>query len=144
VMVRPEIVRRKLAHLDGYLRELEPYREISFDAYEGAGGPRRTIERLVQLIIETAVDVNLHVVTEIEGRPPADYRGSFRAAARIGLIPQTLADDLAPSAGLRNVLVHEYADVEDARVHAAIGSVLDGFREYTRAVLGWLDRQPTS
>jgi uncharacterized protein YutE (UPF0331/DUF86 family) len=141
-MVRPEIVRRKLLHLDGYIRELELYREINLDAYLATGGPRRTIERLVQLIVETAVDVNLHVATEIEGRPPADYRESFRAAARIGLIPRALAGDLAPSAGLRNVLVHEYADVDDARVHAAIPLVLDGFREYAGAVLGWLDRQP--
>ena len=88
------------------------------------------------------MDINLHVATEIEGRPPADYRESFRAAARIGLIPPTLAGGLAPSSGLRNVLVHGYANIDDARVHAAIPLVLDGFREYARAVLDWLDRQP--
>ena len=141
-MVRPEIVRRKLLHLDGYLRELEPYREITLDAYLAPGGPRRTIERIVQLVIETAVDINLHVATEIEGRPPADYRESFRAAARIGLIPPALAGGLAPSSGLRNVLVHGYANIDDARVHAAIPLVLDGFRAYAGAVLGWLDRLP--
>ena len=141
-MVRPEIVRRKLLHLDGYLGELEPYREITLDAYLALGGPRRAIERIVQLVIETAVDINLHVATEIEGRPPADYRESFRAAARIGLIPPALAGGLAPSSGLRNVLVHGYANIDDARVHAAIPLVLDGFREYAGAVLDWLDRRP--
>jgi uncharacterized protein YutE (UPF0331/DUF86 family) len=38
--------------------------------------------------------------------------------------------------------VHDYADIDDARVHAAIPLVLDGFREYARAVQAWLDRQP--
>lgn len=140
-MVRTEIVRRKLSHLDGYLRELAAYREVTLDAYLAPGGPRRAVERLIQLIVETAADINVHVVTELEGTPPGDYRGSFLAAARVGLLPAELAERLAPAAGLRNALVHDYADVDDARVHAAIPLVLDGFREYARSVQAWLERQ---
>ncbi|HXF73416.1 MAG TPA: DUF86 domain-containing protein [Actinomycetota bacterium] len=140
-MVRPEIVRRKLSHLDGYLDELERYRDVDLETYLAAGGPRRAVERLIQLIVETAADINVHVATELEGRPPSDYRASFHAAARIGLIPPALAERLAPSAGLRNALVHEYATIDDARVHASIPLVLDGFREYARSVVAWVDRQ---
>lgn len=140
-MVRPEIVRRKLSHLDGYLAELEPYRGVGLEAYVAAGGPRRTVERLIQLVVEAATDINLHVASELEGRPPGDYRESFHAAARVGLIPAALAERLAPAAGLRNALVHEYASVDDARVHAAIPLLLDGFREYLRSVVAWLERQ---
>ncbi len=141
-MVRTEVVRRKLAHLDRYLEELEAQRGITLDRYLADAGPRRAVERLIQLIVETAVDINVHVATELEGRPPADYRRSFSAAARVGLLPADLADELAPSAGLRNALVHDYADIDDARVHAAIPLVLDGYGRYARAVQAWLDRQP--
>lgn len=141
-MVRTEIVRRKLAHLDRYLGELEAHRGLALGEYVAPGGPRRTVERLIQLIVETAADINVHVVTELEGQPPTDHRGSFSAAARLGLIPADLAQRLAPSAGLRKALVHDYADIDEARVHAAIPLVLDGFRGYARAVQAWLDRQP--
>jgi uncharacterized protein YutE (UPF0331/DUF86 family) len=141
-MVRTEIVRRKLAHLDRYLGELEAHRRIGLEEYLAAAGPRRAVERLIQLIVETAIDINVHVATELEGQPPTDYRRSFSAAARLGLLPPDLAERLAPAAGLRNALVHDYADIDDARVHAAIPLVLDGFREYAHAVQAWLDRQP--
>jgi uncharacterized protein YutE (UPF0331/DUF86 family) len=139
-MVRPEIVRRKLSHLDAYLAELEPFRGVGLEAYVAPGGPRRAVERLIQLVVEAAADINLHVASELEGRPPTDYRESFHAAARVGLIPVGLAERLAPAAGLRNALVHEYATIDDARVHASIPLVLDGFREYVRAVVAWLER----
>ena len=69
-MVRPEVVRRKLAQLHGYLDELGVHRDITLDQYVRRGGPRREVERLLQLIVEVAVDINAHVVTELEGKPP--------------------------------------------------------------------------
>jgi uncharacterized protein YutE (UPF0331/DUF86 family) len=55
------------------------------------------------------------------------------------MIDAELAQRLTPAAGLRNVLVHQYGNVEDARVHAAIPTVIDGFRAYASAVVRWLD-----
>ncbi len=81
-MVRPEIVRRKLSHLDGYLDELERYRDVDLEMYLAASGPRRAVERLIQLIVETAADVNVHVPTELEGRPPTTT--ARRSTRRLG------------------------------------------------------------
>ncbi|MGH2768976.1 MAG: type VII toxin-antitoxin system HepT family RNase toxin [Actinomycetota bacterium] len=137
-MIRPELIRRKLAHLHGYLGELEPYRGVSLDSYLARGGPRRAVERLLQLLVEVVADINVHVATETEGKPPNDYRDSFNAAARIGLIPSDLATDLMPSAGLRNALGHDYAILDDGRVHETFHLALDGFREYAQAVQRWI------
>lgn len=98
---------------------------------------------MLQLVIETAVDVNVHIATETEGVPPPDYRASFAAAARCGAISAELADRLAPSAGLRDALVHEYAEIDDARVHPSITLVLADFPGYAASVLRWLDRPET-
>lgn len=139
-MVRPDVVRRKLTQLHRYLDELEAFRDVSLDAYQAPDGPRRAVERLLQLIVEVAVDTNVHIVTEMEGAPPPDYRSSFSAAARHGVFPAELGERLAPSAGLRNILVHEYGDVRDEDVHSAIHPALDDFREFAHLVREWLER----
>lgn len=139
-MVRPELVRRKLSHLHGYLEELEAFRGISAEEYTRKGGPRRSVERLLQLVVEVAVDVNVHLVTELTGTPPGDYRASFSEAASCGVLPRELADRLAPSAGLRNVIVHDYAAVDDERVRGAVPLALDGFRSYVGVVERWLEQ----
>jgi uncharacterized delta-60 repeat protein len=51
-----------------------------------------------------------------------------------------LADELAPAAGLRNILVHDYGEIDDSRVLAAVRLALDGFEAYLRAVQRWLGR----
>lgn len=45
-MVRPELVRRKLSHLVGFLDELEAYRDVDLAGYR-APGVRRAVERLL-------------------------------------------------------------------------------------------------
>lgn len=139
-MVRPEIVRRKLSHLHDYLSELERHRNVTLEEYLEPDGPRRAVERLLQLVVERAVDINVHTVTELGQAPPPDYKSSFLQAANHGVIPGDLASKLAPSAGLRNVLGHEYGEIEDALVHESIVPALEDFAGYSRAVEQWLER----
>lgn len=138
LMVKPDLIRHKLAMLHRYLRELEAHREITLEQYLEAGDRLRAIERLLQLIVEAAVDINTHIVTEMEGLPPTDYTDSFQAAVRCGFIPAELGELLKPSAGLRNALVHEYGGIDDQRVHASIVLALDGFIRYQQSLTAWL------
>lgn len=135
-MVREEVVRRRLAMLDGYLLELGALGEVDAEQYVTV---RRQAERLLQLVVEVAVDINTHVVTEQEGMPPTSSRDSFVRAGRFGLLSADLASRLAPAAGLRNVLIHDYGDIDDQLVLVAIPIALDNFREYASAVIAWLE-----
>lgn len=49
------------------------------------------------------------------GEAPHDKAASFRLAVRTGLIDERLAAEIAPSVGLRNVIVHAYADLDVMR-----------------------------
>ena len=66
------------------------------------------------------------------GAPPPDVRRSFGAAADAGLIDRELAGRLAPSAGLRNVLVHAYVDLDVEQLVAAVPLALEQYGEYVR------------
>ena len=52
-------------------------------------------------------------------------------------------DRLAPVAGLRNVLVHRYADLDVELVANAVDEVLDGFAEYVIQVAAFLRSRVT-
>lgn len=130
--------------LHRYLRELDAHRNITLAEYLMGGDRLRAIERLLQLIVEVAADINTHIVTEIEGLPPTDYTDSFHAMVRCAVIPFDLGERLKPSAGLRNALVHEYGGIDDRRVHAAIPLALEEFRLYAQSVVRWLDSHEKS
>ena len=74
------------------------------------------VERVLTLLVDLAFATNSHVAAARLGRVPESYATSFDLAAEAGLLDPELAAALRPSAGLRNVLVHAYIDVDPAAV----------------------------
>ena len=76
--------------------------------------------------MQVAVDLVANLVVE-QGSSPVSYREVFREAGRVGVIPTDLATRLADVAGLRNVLVHMYEDIDYQIVANSIGKALQDF-----------------
>ncbi len=115
-MVDPDVVRRRLRQIDrrvAALRAIAAGREGDFvddDALQAQA------ERHLQVAVQSAIDIALHILAEDSSETPEDYATAFLLLARIGLIDRPLADGLRSAAGLRNVLVHTYLDVDPRRL----------------------------
>jgi len=70
----------------------------------------------LQELIEAAIDINTHIIVQTGNMAPDDYFESFIDAGRLNIISMEFAEKLAPSAGLRNRLVHEYDSLEHEMV----------------------------
>lgn len=92
------------------------------------------VERVLTLLVDLAFAINSHVVVARLGRAPDSYAASFDLAVEAGLLPPELAGALRPSAGLRNVLVHAYLDVDPEAVARAVPMALELYAEYVRQV----------
>ena len=68
------------------------------------------------VVIEAATDVADHIIASEGLRPSTSFADSFRSLREAGWLDPELADALADAARFRNVLVHQYADVDDHRV----------------------------
>ena len=128
------MVRRKLAHIVSCLDALGPLAALTLEEYRGRLYERKATERLLQEAIEAALDVNAHMVAEAGGVVPDDYYGGFVTLGDLGILPPDLARSLAPSAGLRNRLVHEYGGLDDAKVLASIAVLRDVYPRYIQGI----------
>lgn len=132
-------VRRRLAVITRDVALLEPEAGISLPEYRANGLRRAAIERLLQTALEATLDICKHVL-RVRGTPrPTTARELILAAGAAGLISTELAASLAAAAGLRNRLVHEYDDLDDARVHASIASAVALLPQFAAAVERYLD-----
>lgn len=121
-----DVLARKLERLRIYLTGLAPHEgksaeEVRADPYE--------VERLLELLVQVAVDIVSHELAE-RGRVPDSYRDAFLAAGAEGLLPEGLSERLAKAAGLRNVLVHLYNEIDYEIVAASIGRALRDFGRF--------------
>ena len=136
-MVDAESISSRLERLDELIGELDAIRATGHDHYMAQWRTRLAAEHALQLAIQACIDVSAHVVSELGLKAPADYRGVFESLQAAGLDPE-LAERLAAAAGMRNILVHGYLDVDDEAVWNALARLGD-LRELAAAVQGMVD-----
>ena len=129
-----EVIRRKLAVIAENLRTLDPISDMTEEEYRGDVYKRKATERLLQELIEAAIDINTHIIVDAGHAAPDDYFSSFIKAGELNIIPADLAAKLAPSAGLRNRLVHEYDLIEHALVLGAVKTAQVLYPHFVKAV----------
>lgn len=139
-MVEHLLVQRKLVKLRQYLEELKGISKYSFQDYQGNYLIKRTAERLIQLLVDVASDINSHVLVDEGFPPPPDFYRSFIESAKTGLIPHEFALRIAPSAGERNIIVHEYENIEDLIVYQSISEAIQVYEQYFGYVTEFLQR----
>jgi uncharacterized protein YutE (UPF0331/DUF86 family) len=144
-MVRPEFVRRKLQLIAEDLGRLAHFKDDSFEQITGDFVRMAAVERLLERIVMRAIDINEHLLSELAtGREEKitrlTYRDTFLRLAELGILPSDFAERIARSAGLRNILVHDYNDVDRRIVYGSIRSCLVDYLEYTEAIAGFLER----
>jgi uncharacterized protein YutE (UPF0331/DUF86 family) len=129
-----DILRSKIAIMVRNLKALEEISERTAEEYERDLFLRKATERLLQELIEAAIDINTHVIVQSGGLVPDSYYEGFLELGTLKIIPTNLAAALAPSAGLRNRLVHEYDRIDDSIVRAAAAEAATLYTDYVRAI----------
>lgn len=137
-MTDPLIVRRKLNKMIEYLGQLEEVNQYTMENYLDNFFVKRTAERLIQLIVETATDINGHLIVSSGHKPPADYYTSFIKLSEYQIVNQKFAEEIAPSAGLRNRLVHEYEEIDDQIVYKSIQKTIESYKKYIKKIENYL------
>ncbi|MCK9524447.1 MAG: DUF86 domain-containing protein [Limnochordia bacterium] len=125
--------------LDYYKEFQESAQGLTLETYKSHRGQRRIMERLTQLIVECSTDVNNMILKYLHKAPATDYFNSFLDLADSGVIDLDFALTIAPSTGLRNILVHEYAKIDDTIVYHSIKSTLEQYGRYLRDIATYLN-----
>ena len=137
--VRAEIVRKKLLDIGESLSRLRSWLPVTVDELESDLMLQWAVEHGLQIAAEVLFDVGSHILAGEFQESVDEYReipGRLRARA---VLSEETAKRLDGLAGFRNVLVHEYADVDLRRVHAGLDRLGD-FDAFLADVDGWLAR----
>jgi uncharacterized protein YutE (UPF0331/DUF86 family) len=129
-----QVIKRKLALIVQNLKALEPIVEMTVPEYCADIYRRKATERLLQELLEAAIDINIHIVAATGNPPPDDYYESFIKAGELRILSSQLAEKLAPSAGLRNRLVHEYNGLDHTMVLRSVKMAEELYPQYIKEI----------
>lgn len=140
-MAGKEIIFKKLEQIKTLLDELKELSEIPFEKFVENFKNIRSAERNFQLIVDIAIDINSQIVVEKGKKTPDTYRQSFLELGKLKILPPKLAQSLALTASLRNILVHEYDFEEDyKKFYDSAKKSLNPYKEYCRFIYEYAAR----
>ena len=89
--------------------------------------------------IEACIDISQHLCSTESLGTPDDNGDAMRRLGVAGIVDEATAAEMVSAVGFRNVLVHEYVEVDDRVVLARLAdhAVL---MDYARQVARWMDR----
>lgn len=132
--LRREVMERKLALQHRFLQDLESYAVLS-------PAERRSehyaVERLLQLLCESAADIALQVLKARGYGIAGSYREVFESLAQQGDLPDELARRLIAACAMRNLLTHLYDVIDLDRVVEAVDPAVSLYREF----MAWAGRE---
>ena len=130
-----ERILSKIDELDTYLRELETIKLSNFIEYKDSIENKRACERLLQISIETVIDICNILISNLKLGLPSDEGDMFKKLERKNIITKKTGKILANMKGFRNILVHRYGVVDDALVFEMLSERLDDFEKFRKEIL---------
>jgi uncharacterized protein YutE (UPF0331/DUF86 family) len=115
-MVDPRLLRAVLDRIGAETAHLRRLAEMSDD--ELLADPERMpgVKYRLQIAVEACIDAAEHIIASTGLRAPESYADAFTVLGESQVLDRTLTAALEDAARFRNLLVHQYGDVDDRRV----------------------------
>lgn len=136
--LRPRAIEARLRRLHQVIGRLRRYRERGADDLRKDEDLQWLVERGLHLGCEILLDVGNHVLAGAFSRTPETYEQILDALAAEGVLSAPVRAELKGLGGFRNVLVHDYLDIDPDRVIAALARAPERFESFAADIHRWL------
>jgi uncharacterized protein YutE (UPF0331/DUF86 family) len=137
-MIKVEVLRRRLNKLDEYIGILRRLSRYDLQAFLADPEHYGSAERFLQLAIETLNDMGSHVVVDLQLGMVESYRDIPRILVEHEYISSELGDIWIRMIGFRNILVHDYLEIDRKLVYRVLQENLEDLAALRRVFARWL------
>ncbi|MFZ5998592.1 MAG: type VII toxin-antitoxin system HepT family RNase toxin [Nitrospirota bacterium] len=134
-MLDRERVLAKIDELEGYLKELKAIVPTDYNEYLSSVEKRRACERLLQISVECVIDISSLFVAGLRLGLPSEEADLFERLAQNGIISAVMKETLRSMKGFRNILVHDYAGIDNAIAYEIATTRLTDFELFIKEIL---------
>jgi len=143
-LVDKTLILRKLAKLEVCHQQIREYSEITVEVYEKDWKTQRIVERTLQIMIELCLDIAGHIISDKKLRIPDNYADTFRCIGEAGLIEPGLMETMVKITQFRNVIVHQYEQINSGIVVSILRKHLEDFMKLKNSVVSLIEKDDNS
>lgn len=140
-MIDKKLIFRKIALISKDLKSLKSISFLSEKEYFKSSLWEVQSERYLERIIGRMIDINYHLITELDNPPPPDYFQSFTELGKLKILPFKFSREIASYAGLRNRLVHEYNSLDERKIYQKTKEAVEEIPKYLKYIEKFVTNQ---
>jgi uncharacterized protein YutE (UPF0331/DUF86 family) len=119
------------------LARLEPLKGKTRVEFDQDPYLRDIAERNLEVAAQCCIDISHRIISVENAQKPVDYYDAILRLGEMRVLPPDFARHLAPLAGFRNILVHEYLTVDWDEVYRHLQQ-LDDLERFAALIRQWL------
>ncbi|MEE9523802.1 MAG: DUF86 domain-containing protein [Thermodesulfovibrionales bacterium] len=127
-------IENKISSVRKYLGILERYKKYSREEIDSSIDLRGALERYLYLVIQATIDLAEAVISYKNIRKPSTLSESFVILEEAGIIPSKLMESMVRMTGFRNVVAHDYEELDYDVVLDILHSNLPEIEEFSKKV----------
>ncbi|MDO8529625.1 MAG: DUF86 domain-containing protein [bacterium] len=139
-MINKDLIKAKIGYLLNYLDEISSIRSLDVLDILRDIKTLRFFERNFQLIIDTILDINSHIIVEEKLGIPESYSNTFIILGEKGVIPLEFAYKIAEAVKLKNLVVHKYDKVDNKKMIEDLKNEIGQFEQYIVHINDYLEK----
>jgi uncharacterized protein YutE (UPF0331/DUF86 family) len=133
-------IERRLDELSERLARLQALRDRTRTEFDQDPYLRDIVERNLEITAQCCIDISHRIIALENARKPVDYYDAILRMGELGVLPPDFARHLAPLAGFRNILIHEYLSVDWDHVYRHLQH-LEDLERFAGLVRRWLQQR---
>ena len=133
-------IERRLDELDERLARLHPLQATARAEFAQDPYLRDIVERNLEVAAQACIDISHRIIALLGTQKPISYQDAILKMGDLSVVSVDLSRNLAPIAGFRNILVHEYVTVDWDIVYSNLQQ-LEDLAEFAARIRSWLRQQ---
>ena len=145
IALKKEIRFRLIKHLtflENELKDYEAFKTLSWKEYNDDRGKRRNVERWIENIINSSIDIAKLILTSEDRSLPDTYKDIVKNLSLISDFNEEGIEKLSSWVSLRNIISHEYLDIRWTSIQKFISESEPFLKDFLRRVEKYLNRHP--
>ena len=127
-------VENQISAVEKYLETLKRYQNYTAKEIKKNPDIRGAVERYLYLACQATIDLAESVIAYKQLRKPSSLSEAFSILNEVKIIPGELTDKLISRTGVRNILAHDYEDIDYDIIVDVLHQGATDMKQFTKIV----------
>ena len=138
VMVDKDVILERIRHLEKKINYLNGVNNYSKEEFSSEMDIYFRFERALHLAIEAVIDIGNHIIADQQLKTPDSNKNIFKILADNKIINKELSESLMKMAGFRNILVHDYLELDRELEYEIILNNIDDIEKFMEIAIKYI------